>query len=409
MKFKINKACDLSSISVLPPHSRPNTVPNRQVMPGSGRSQPSQHRSQQSQQSFSQGLSSQHGMLSQISQNSFDEIMANDQKIGSQEREISTKRLSCLAPLSHTRVESQLPISRSSANLKYKWNSTAVPDYRSQISEELEHRIGMMETSLSKFAMILDSVQGDVMQVNKGTKEVSLETESIRQKLSTFDNSLQLLNKGQEEIKANLENGLKSISDKLSKDPFQDKVQETHLKLSALPERIEAFLLHFQNDIRQTLSKERQAATCSNNTNQKFAASAIFPQKDTDCHVATHKGQQPLKNLALPPKFNMQASLLPKVELGSWTSVKPEQSLLRDKDGNKEIKQKGVSTIEQEKQSRVIIDSDEEIDGGFSCLLEEKETEIEEYSPEEVKKETERILRKARRRKRKHCSTIIIN
>lgn len=28
----------------------------------------------------------------------------------------------------------------------------------------------------------------------------------------------------------------------------------------------------------------------------------------------------------------------------------------------------------QEKQSRVIIDSDEEIDGGFSCLLEEKET-----------------------------------
>lgn len=151
------------------------------------------------------------------------------------------------------------------------------------------------------------------------------------------------------------------------------------------------------------------AATCSNNTNQKFAASAIFPQKDTDCHVATHKGQQPLKNLALPPKFNMQASLLPKVELGSWTSVKPEQSLLRDKDGNKEIKQKGLSTIEQEKQSRVIIDSDEEIDGGFSCLLEEKETEIEEYSPEEVKKETERILRKARRRKRKHCSTIIIN
>lgn len=399
----------MSSISVLPPHSRPNTVPNRQVMSGSGRSQPSQRRSQQSQQSFSQGLSSQHGMLSQISQNSFDEIMANDQKIGSQEREISTKRLSCLAPLSHTRVESQLPIPRSSANLKYKWNSTAVPDYRSQISEELEHRIGMMETSLSKFAMILDSVQGDIMQVNKGTKEVSLETESIRQKLSTFDNSLQLLNKGQEEIKANLENGLKSISDKLSKDPFQDKVQETHSKLSALPERIEAFLLHFQNDIRQTLSKEWQAATCSNNTKQKFAASAIFPQKDTDCHVATHKGQQPLKNLALPPKFNMQASLLPKVELGSWTSVKPEQSLLRDKDGNKEIKQKGLSTIEQEKQSRVIIDSDEEIDGGFSCLLEEKETEIEEYSPEEVKKETERILRKARRRKRKHCSTIIIN
>lgn len=36
----------------------------------------------------------------------------------------------------------------------------------------------MMETSLSRFAMILDSVQSDVMQVNKGTKEVSMESES---------------------------------------------------------------------------------------------------------------------------------------------------------------------------------------------------------------------------------------
>jgi hypothetical protein len=34
-----------------------------------------------------------------------------------------------------------------------------------------------METSLSRFGMILDSVQSDVMQVYKGTKEVSLESE----------------------------------------------------------------------------------------------------------------------------------------------------------------------------------------------------------------------------------------
>lgn len=46
-----------------------------------------------------------------------------------------------------------------------------------QISEELERRIGMMETSLNRFGMILDSVQSDVMQVNRGTKEVMLEGE----------------------------------------------------------------------------------------------------------------------------------------------------------------------------------------------------------------------------------------
>lgn len=46
-----------------------------------------------------------------------------------------------------------------------------------QISEELEYRIGMMETSLSRFGMILDSVQSDIMQVNKGRKEAALESE----------------------------------------------------------------------------------------------------------------------------------------------------------------------------------------------------------------------------------------
>jgi hypothetical protein len=55
-------------------------------------------------------------------------------------------------------------------------------DYKSsvcstdQLSEGLENRIGIMETSLNRFAMILDSVQSDVMQVNKGTKELNLES-----------------------------------------------------------------------------------------------------------------------------------------------------------------------------------------------------------------------------------------
>lgn len=45
-----------------------------------------------------------------------------------------------------------------------------------QINEELEYRIGMMETSLSRFGMILDSIQSDIMQVNKGRKELALES-----------------------------------------------------------------------------------------------------------------------------------------------------------------------------------------------------------------------------------------
>lgn len=34
-----------------------------------------------------------------------------------------------------------------------------------------------METSLNRYGIILDSVQSDVMQVNRGTKEILMESE----------------------------------------------------------------------------------------------------------------------------------------------------------------------------------------------------------------------------------------
>lgn len=49
--------------------------------------------------------------------------------------------------------------------------------FTGQLSDELEHKISMMDTSLNRLGMILDSVQADIMQVNKGTKELSLEGE----------------------------------------------------------------------------------------------------------------------------------------------------------------------------------------------------------------------------------------
>uniref|UniRef100_A0A7N2MCV3 Uncharacterized protein n=1 Tax=Quercus lobata TaxID=97700 RepID=A0A7N2MCV3_QUELO len=115
-----------------------------------------------------------------------------------------------------------MQISRSSSNLMRKWNSASVTDHRSQISEELEHRIGLMETSLNRFGMILDSVQSDGMQLNKGMKEVSLEMDSIRQKLIVLDKFLQSMNKGQEDLKASVAGGFKLISDRLSKDIYQE-------------------------------------------------------------------------------------------------------------------------------------------------------------------------------------------
>ncbi|KAF5954720.1 hypothetical protein HYC85_007576 [Camellia sinensis] len=98
-------------------------------------------------------------------------------------------------------------------------------------------------------------------------------------------------------------------------------------------------------------------------------------------------------------------------EISSMISALPEQiDLCLQK-----LKSELCKTVTQEMQAcsiererRIVIESDEEIDVGFSCLLEEKDTDIGNYSMEEAKEETKRILRKARREKRKYSNAIIL-
>ncbi|KAJ4728273.1 Protein PAIR1-like protein [Melia azedarach] len=403
MKLKINKACDLSSISVFPPHAR------RTSALASG-PQASQLRTQQSQQSFSQGISSQHGIVSQLSQSSLDEIVTNDQRAYSQEPETSAKKYSCLPPASYTREESQMPMSRSSTNLVRKWNPVSASDQRCQISGELERRIGMMETSLNRFGMILDSVQNDVVQVNRGSKEVLLEVQGICQKLIVQDTLLQLMNKGQEDVKASLDGGLKYLFDQLGKNLYEDKFKEIFLELSSLPGKIEASLLKLHTELCSFLTKEMKTMTCSmKSPNQEDRVATVTSQKRTRCHVTSERKPKPQNNPAVPPEVSVQGIQVAKVEMGGWKSVRKEPTLEQSV-ASKEIKLKGVSSVRQAKECRIIIDSDEEIDGGLSCLIDKKEIgNNENKMMEDVKVETERILRKARRQKRKHNIPIIIN
>ncbi|CAL5331642.1 unnamed protein product [Camellia sinensis] len=396
MKLKINKACDLNSISVLPPYARferrSSTVPN-----GTDRS-----RSQPSQQS------SQHGMFSQLSQNSLDEIVTNDQRIGSQERENSVKKIDCLPPISYMREESQMPISRSSANLMRKWNSTSAADHQCQISEELERRIGIIETSLNRFGMILDSVQSDIMHVNKGTKEALMEMESIQQKLIANDNLMQLMNKGQEDVKTNLVGGLKSISDQVSQEIDRDRLKEISSMISAFPEQIDLCLQKLKSELCKTVTQEMQAIPYTLRIpSQKHLTPTVLSERGISCRV-TPQQMPTLKNPQVRPKFCGKATVVPKVELGSWTSVKKEKAAFTCRGSSKEHRQKRLFPIELERERGIVIESDEEIDVGFSCLLEEKDTDIGNYSMEEAKEETKRILRKARREKRKYSNAIIL-
>ncbi|XP_020552535.1 protein PAIR1 isoform X2 [Sesamum indicum] len=396
MKLKINKACDLSSISVLPPQTRRPSVVSSGLESSSifPRSQvASQLRPQQplqSQLTLSQGVSSQHGLYSQFSQNSQDEILTNE-KIGSQERENSVRRSSCLPPMSYTREESQMVVSRTSNNSMRKWSSQ---ENKCQVSEDLERRIGMIETSLSRFGMILDSVQSDIMQVNKATKEVALETEGVRQKLIVHDDSLQSMSKGQEDIKTCLDKGLNSLS------------REIISMLSALSEKIDTKLVKLQDDLHKHFFKEIQAISCGITIpKQKQATPPMHGPKAVSYHAPPQEVQ--FRTDAPRPLIAQQTSLLTKVKMGGWTSVKQEGAA--PKVGNLSKRSNQIKISPHQLECRVVIESDEELDGCFSCLLKEKGTEKDEYSIKEAKEETARILRKARRRKRKYCDTIIIN
>ncbi|XP_073142099.1 putative recombination initiation defects 3 [Henckelia pumila] len=401
MKMKINKACDLSSISVLPPQSRRSIAVNNGTESSSifGRSRAtSDLRPQQSQQSLSQGISSQHGLFSQFSQNSQDEILTSE-KIASQDRENSLKRTSCLPPINCTREETQMMlIPKTSNTLIRKWSAQ---EYKCQISEELEHRIGMVETSLSRLGMILDSVQSDIMQGNKGTKEVALEMEGMRQKLIALDNSVLLMNKGQEDIKTRLDLGLTSVSDQIKQSKSnQENYREIFSMLSALPEKIETQMTKLQHNLFKNFSKDMQAIAC--NMKKFIHLQEIPPIQGPKAAKVCGTTQEVFcpTNVTMRVKAQ-QTNLVPKDEMGRWTSVKQKQATFEVGNCN--------NIINQERELRVLIESDEELDGGFSCLLKERGRENEEYSIKAVEEKTARILRNARKRKRKHSNTIIIN
>ncbi|XP_010457091.1 PREDICTED: protein PAIR1 isoform X1 [Camelina sativa] len=447
MKMNMNKACDLKSISVFPP-----ILSRRSAEPQASQ----QLRSQQSQQSFSQGPSSQRGCgFSQMTQTSFEDL--NDQRFSSQERDYSLKKVSCLPPINHNhrRDDSQLAASRPSSGLTRRWSSASVGESnKSQISEELEQRFGMMETSLSRFGMMLDSIQCDIMQANRGTKEVFLETERLQQKLILQDTSLQQLMKDQADAKASLVGGVKSILEEFSKDPNQEKLQNISLMLTAIPEQVDSAMQRIQRELCHTFTREIQVLASlkmseprvqvptapqvqakENLPEQRGPAAKVLgslkmpearvqvptaPQakenlpdqrgpaiKSNSYCNTTLKTKQPQlpRNPSNAPARAVKTYLSPEIQVGSWKTVKPKQSMFKKRAAGKSVKSEGTGT--QFEQCSVIIDSDEDIDGGFSCLI-DGNTKGAKFEWD-AEKETERILRTARRTKRKFGNPIIIN
>ncbi|KAI4963460.1 hypothetical protein ZWY2020_014086 [Hordeum vulgare] len=75
---------------------------------------------------------------------------------------------------SGVREDSQLQLRTIPTNPIHRW-SPSLPDSRCQINEEVERKFQHLASSVHKMGMILDSVQNDVMQLNRSMKEVSLD------------------------------------------------------------------------------------------------------------------------------------------------------------------------------------------------------------------------------------------
>ncbi|KAF8108396.1 hypothetical protein N665_0109s0022 [Sinapis alba] len=447
MKMNINKACDLKSISVFPPNLRGTSIGPSE--PQASRSQQSQQlRSQQSQQSFSQGPSSysQRGCFSQRTQGSVEELLISDQRFSSQERDHSLKKVSCLPPINQRRDDSQLV---AYSGLPRRWSSDSVGESKSQLSEEFDQRFRMMETSLSKFGMMLDSVQSDIMQANRGTKEVLLETERIQQKLILQDTSLQQLIKEQSNFKASIDGGVKSILEELSKDPNEEKLQNIILVLRAISEQVESSLQKMQREICHMFTREFEALA-SLEMAEVIVQAPTAPQVKAKENLSEHRGPaakvltslkkpQPIDRLPRAPQSKenfpeqrgaeakrnafsnatpkrkqpqlastsrtVKTSLSPKIQVGGWKTVRPAQNTFKKSASRKQVKPEDTRT--QFEQGSIVIDSDDDIDGGFSCMLngDAKGAKFDW----DAEKETERLLRKARRTKRKFGNPIIIN
>ncbi|CAM0148940.1 unnamed protein product [Urochloa decumbens] len=276
MNLNINKACNLGSISVLPPRRTGGSGgmgASGSSTAGLAASQQQQQRSQPLSQQSSQGAGGSGGgssflhSQSQLSQGSLDEnnlslhlaSPTRDQRFGLHDD--SSKKMSSL-PVnlgSGVRDESQLQLAKISSNPVHRWNPSP-PDSRCQVpNEDVERKFQHLASSVHKMGMVLDSVQNDVMQLNRAMKEASLDSGSIQQKVVVLDNSLQKILKGQDDLKELVESSTKSIAYQLSVlNSHSHKLDEISSTLSVWPKQIEIDLRQLQSDIFKIFTKEME-------------------------------------------------------------------------------------------------------------------------------------------------------
>uniref|UniRef100_M8C7Z5 Reverse transcriptase zinc-binding domain-containing protein n=1 Tax=Aegilops tauschii TaxID=37682 RepID=M8C7Z5_AEGTA len=249
MKLKINKACDLASISVLPPRRTRGSSGGGMSAPAAASAAPQQRSQSMSQKSFSQdggGGTSAPSDASAAQQQRCDlhSLSIGDQRFAM--KEDPSKRMS------------SYPASSASS---------------CQVNEDVERKFQHLASSVQKMGMILDSVQNDVMQLNRGMKEASLDSGGIQNKFVILEDSLKQILKGQDDLKALLKGSTKSSPDQLS--ILTSKMDKISSILSVLPKQVQTEFEQFKGDIFRIFTKEMEDQSCTTNAKPLMNQTAV--------------------------------------------------------------------------------------------------------------------------------------
>ncbi|VAI11148.1 unnamed protein product [Triticum turgidum subsp. durum] len=197
---------------------------------------------------------------SQLSQASLDANLLSLLSQAPARDQDSSKRTSSYpaSSASCVREESQLQLTKIPTNPIHRW-SPSLPDSRCQVNEEVERKFQHLASSVHKMVMILDSVQNDVMQLNRAMKEASLDSGSIQKKFALLEDSLKQILKEQDDLKAVVEEITESNPDQLSVlNSLASKQDEMSSLLSVLPNHVQGELGQLKADIFRTFSKEME-------------------------------------------------------------------------------------------------------------------------------------------------------
>ncbi|KAH9604120.1 hypothetical protein KSS87_010460 [Heliosperma pusillum] len=224
-------------------------------------------------------------------------------------------------------------------------------------------------------------------------------------------------------MKTSLDVGLRSISNQLSNIPQKEKIQEIMSTVMTFPNQIQTIVHKQAEQLSKCLSEDLQACNLLQPKYLKSKASSpCYPPSKGCLSLYSHvictlrrtcenpSSKQPMLQVTggdssqqkplfrsepQPTKIFNHGHLGSKTELGGWTSVKPERPTQSTRHGNscRNMKQRRISPLLehipkpdkkmirsklQARPQKVVVSLDDDSDDDFSCIIVEKELELEE-------------------------------